>query len=163
MITLGILAILFYPSLKLATAKLFSWPKTLAALAPYEGSKSVILTSFPESMPINWYYRGHLPVFNLYLRQDNFNEDERIVRYNWSKQNTSVEELSAWMDKLANSTGAEKIFFVDNAGNYDLLYAAIRKTAWQIRPIELKSQSDFFHVQLYEFIPPSHNPVTFKK
>ncbi|MBI4995130.1 glycosyltransferase family 39 protein [Candidatus Peregrinibacteria bacterium] len=131
-----------------STEATFSWRIFTNYIEQNETPESlIIITPFNEELSLNHYYHGQTPIAGLYLRDDNFTLDERIVRYNWNRQVTDKRKLEEWVEKKI--AGRKKIFYIQYTEEYDWVHQILKKHGWKL--YQKGKPSRFINICLFEF------------
>ena len=144
----AVLAALVSSSLMLATTPFFSWQPIMDYIARREHSRSITMASLPETLPFRYFYQGRRPVVPLYLNDDSMPFEERIVRYNWNKQNTTDAELTSWLNQRIAENNANTIFVVNNNINFSWVLNILYRDGWRL--VNKITAPGYGKAQLYE-------------
>lgn len=155
-LTIAVVLLILLPSaLIVATSPVFSLTSLIEYIENNETTRSITLLSFPETLAFRYHYRGHRPYLGLYLKEDNLTYEERLVRFNWNKQLTNNEELTAWLLKQINQYNPDKIFMVQNSITYTWIQNILFKHDWTLH-YRMKAPG-YADVSLFEFHAPTNN------
>lgn len=150
-----VIAVLFIlpSSLIMSNTEIFSWYNFTKYIERNETSKSIVLiTPFNETLPFGRYYKGHSPVWGIYLREDGMSWDERMVRYNWNQQSTTKEKLVSWLEPKIS--GVDKIFYIQYTSDFFWVHQALTTAGWTInKEVNPRGLVD---IQMFEFYAPTN-------
>ena len=156
---LAVILLVILPSAAtLATTTVFSWTPFIEYVKKEETPASMTLLAFPETLAFNHFYRGDRPVVGIYLSEDNLPYYERIVRFNWNKQLTTEEELSAWLFKQIEKHQANKLFVIFNSFTYSWIQEILISHGWTIDHKE--RAPGYTDSYLYEMNASKYSPTT---
>ncbi|HBU07023.1 MAG TPA: hypothetical protein DEB09_02975 [Candidatus Magasanikbacteria bacterium] len=136
---------------------IFSWTKLINYIETNETKNSfTIITPFNEVLPLQKYYHGQRPIVGIYLREDNFSLEERIVRYNWNQQITDKPELTKWLEQYLKT--ADKIFYIQYTDNFDWMHQIFVEHGWTL---EHKQRANgYVDLYLFEFHAPNYSTTS---
>lgn len=154
----AIILLLILPSAAtIATTTVFSWTPFIEYVESRETPRSMTMLAFPETLAFNHFYRGQRPVVGIYLSEDILPYEERIVRFNWNKQLTTEEELSAWLFRQIEQHQADKLFVIFNSFTYSWIQEILIKRGWTIDHKE--RAPGYTESYLYEMNAPKSMPL----
>ncbi len=149
-------------SLQLALNKFYSAQNLFAEIEKRETDNSIVMViPFCEVLNMSRYYSGNSEMIGVYVNEDDFNLEERIVKFNWSKQVADKEKIEKWV--LKQTEGRDKIFYLEYT---DSLFGEIGVVG------EILLENGFisnyhekavgmFDMTLYEFYAPNYSEAVF--
>jgi 4-amino-4-deoxy-L-arabinose transferase-like glycosyltransferase len=132
-IIIGLIIILFPSAFTIATTTVFSWQPFVNYVEKNETKNSITLMAFPETLAWDYFYTGAQPAIGIYLQEDDLPYEERIVRFNWNKQITDDEELTAWIFKQVQDNNADRIFMIQNSISYSWIQEILQENGWIVQ------------------------------
>lgn len=151
--TSGAMLLLLPPAVTITSIPVYSSAEMIRTLEAKNNASSIILVAFPNELTFNWYYRGSLPVIPIYLNDDTFSENERIVRNNWHLQITTPEKVTGWVRKQIEQYQPQTIFFIQphNKGGYVWVEQSLETLGW--RSAAKTEKTGYFGDTLVEYVP----------
>ncbi len=146
--------ILLPPAFDVAHTRVFSLSPIIARIEANATPSSLIITDpFNERLTLSRYYHGPVAIEGLYLGNDSYQEDERIVRYNWMRKHRDEKSLAEWLDRWLS--GKEKIFYLQYTNELGTVPNMLGEKGWTIYGITRAHG----HINLYvfEFHAPENN------
>jgi uncharacterized membrane protein len=154
-IAVFIISIVMLPTATLtAITPIFSWHHFDNYINKNETENSIILMPFADVISYKKYKKSSSPYIGIYFRDDNLPLDERIVRYNWNKQNITEEELENWMFDKINKYNADKIFLIQQTELQDESHNFLFKNNWSLN--SRQKSPGYFSYYLFEFNAPNN-------
>lgn len=151
--TVAILILLAPSAVTVATSPVFSWKPIVQYIEAHETNQSVTLITYNEALAFRWYYTGKQPVEGIYLYEDTLPLEERIVRHNWHKQETTEEAVAAWLETIHQKHQPTKIFIVEHEDVYAWVHERLLADGWTRKKIPLNI-GYFMSYAIYEYDAP---------
>lgn len=127
-----ILIIFMPPAIKFASKPIFSWNAFNSYLEKNETDKSIILVPFIQELDFKPQYKGKMPVISIYLKEDSLSMEERIVKNNWHKQNTTKEDLYKWILSKTKKDEINRIFLLSKDDKLKMIEEALLENHWSL-------------------------------
>lgn len=73
-----------------------------------------------------------MPVISIYLKEDSLSMEERIVKNNWHKQNTTKEDLYKWILSKTKKDEINRIFLLSKDDKLKMIEEALLENHWSL-------------------------------
>jgi len=108
----------------------FSWTEFTNHIKDSKTERSIIIIPHHETKVFKKYYDGDLPIAKLYLRDDNYSFEERVVKYNFVMETTTKTKLTKWLDDYTKNKN--QVFLLAYENNYKWVDKILLEKGWEL-------------------------------